>query len=390
MTRPDHQYQVAVIGAGPMGSFAAERLALAGIRVVLLEKDPVPGASTVCGGGMHMEVPRYAALPERIIEQRFAAFRLSVKGKRTREWQFDHPQYVTVKRSELDRYMAERAIEAGAVLRTCAQVREVQPRHHTLLYRDTDTGRFIEVTAETFIFADGPNSLAFRTIPGLKLSKTVRWFGVEYDLESHPGEFDTLEIILDKRLLPFGYYWVFPKSDNVNVGLIRWATAEGPPLRGLLDDFIESREKLRGRTVLRRLGGVIPVGTASCFQWENCLVIGDAAGMVNPLTGGGYICGFLSAQLAAQTCIEAFQGGALSPVRLQHYGRRVRRTHHFWVIRCLTALLKGMVYLDCRLRWPLYATVFEVYLRFMHFLLLRVARPITSATVEYQDTYRLH
>ena len=238
------------------------------------------------------------------------------------------------------------------------------------------------MTAEAFIFADGPNSLAFRTIPGVKLSKTVRWLGVEYDLEIRPGEFDTLEIILDKRLLPFGYYWVFPKSDNVNVGLIRWATAAGPPLRGMLDDFVASRDDLRRRTVLRRLGGVIPASTASCLQWENCLVVGDAAGMVNPLTGGGYICGFLSAKLAAQTCIEAFQGGALSAGRLQRYGRRVRRTHHFWVVRCLTTLLEGMAYLDRRLRWPLYATVFEVYLRFMHFLLLRVARPISSGVGE--------
>src|SRR5215471_6857931 len=192
MTRSNDHYQVAVIGAGPMGSFTAERLARAGIRVVLLEKDPVPGASTVCGGGMHIEVPRYAALPERVIERHFRAFRLSVTGKRTREWRFGPPQYVTVKRSELDRYMAEHAMAAGAVLRTCAQVKEVQPSKRMLLYRDANTGRLIEVTAETFIFADGPNSLAFRTIPGVKLSKTVRWLGVEYDLESRPEEFDTL------------------------------------------------------------------------------------------------------------------------------------------------------------------------------------------------------
>jgi digeranylgeranylglycerophospholipid reductase len=378
MTSEDVPYQVAVIGAGPMGSFAAERLARAGLRVLLLEKDAVPGASTVCGGGMHIEVPRYASLPDDVIERQLTACRLVVSGK-IREWRFANTQYVTIKRSELDRYLAERAVKAGASLRTSALVKEVRPSERIVRYEDTGTGQLREAVAEVFIFADGPNSLAFRTIPGLKQAKAVRWVGVEYDLATRPGEFDALEIVLDRRRLPFGYYWAFPKSDHVNVGLIRWAVADGPPLRGLLDEFVDSRDDLRGRTVLRKLGGVIPAVTVSRFQWENCLVIGDAAGMLNPLTGGGYICGFLSAKLAAQTCVEAFAGGRLAPERLKRYGGRVRRTHHFWVVRGLSLLLEGIAVLDRRFRWPLYPAVFDAYFRFMHFLLLRVARPLSSA-----------
>jgi digeranylgeranylglycerophospholipid reductase len=377
MTNEDVAYQVAVIGAGPMGSFAAERLARAGLRVLLLEKDAVPGASTVCGGGMHIEVPRYASLPDDVIERQLRACRLVVSGK-TREWRFANTQYVTIKRSDLDRYLAERAVKAGVSLRTSALVKEVRPSERIVRYEDTGTGQLREAVAEVVIFADGPNSLAFRTIPGLKQARAVRWVGVEYDLATRPGEFDALEIVLDRRRLPFGYYWAFPKSDHVNVGLIRWAVSDGPPLRGLLDEFVDSRDDLRGRAVLRKLGGVIPAITVSRFQWENCLVIGDAAGMLNPLTGGGYICGFLSAKLAAQTCIEAFASGRLAPERLRRYGGRVRRTHHFWVVRALSLMLEGMAVLDRRFRWPLYPAVFDAYFRFMHFLLLRVARPLSS------------
>ena len=377
MTQGADRYQVAVIGAGPMGSFAAERLARAGLRTLLLEKDPVPGHSTVCGGGMHVEVPRYASLPSGVIERQLRACRLVV-GDRVREWRFPTTQYVTVKRSDLDRYLAERAVEAGATLRTSALVKDVRAREGVLRYEDRTTGVTSEVAADVFLFADGPNSLAFRTIPGLRRAKAVRWVGVEYDLATGVDEFDALEIALDRRRLPFGYYWVFPKRDHVNVGLIRWAADDGPPLRGLLDDFIASRPDLRGRPVLRRLGGVIPAVTVSRFQWENCLVVGDAAGMLNPLTGGGYICGFLSAKLAAQTCIEAFASGRLAPERLQRYGGRVRRTHHFWVVRVLTLCLTAMALLDRRFRWPLYPAFFDAYFRFMHFLLLRVARPLSS------------
>src|SRR5437667_10197990 len=210
MRRSDDPYQVAVIGAGPMGSFAAERLARAGIRVLLLEKDPVPGTSTVCGGGMHIEVPRYVSLPDHILERQLRACRLVLDGK-ARDWRFATTQYVTIKRSDLDRHLAERAVKAGASLRTSAMVREVRPGERIVCYEETATGRPRQVRADVVIFADGPNSLAFRTIPGLKRSKSVRWVGVEYDLATRPGEFDALEIALDRRQLPFGYYWVFPK-----------------------------------------------------------------------------------------------------------------------------------------------------------------------------------
>src|SRR5262245_40706220 len=193
-----------------MGSFAAERLARAGLSVLVLEKDPVPGASTVCGGGMHVEVPRYASLPDEVIERQLRACRLVVSGK-VREWRFDSTQYVTIKRSDLDRYMAERAVKAGASLRTSALVKEVRPPEGVVRYEDTASGQLREAAAEVFVFADGPHSLAFRTIPGLTQARSVRWVGVEYDLATRPGEFDALEIVLDRRRLPFGYYWAFPK-----------------------------------------------------------------------------------------------------------------------------------------------------------------------------------
>ena len=377
MTDTRGPYQVAVIGAGPMGSFAGEILASAGLRVLVLEKDPVPGTSTVCGGGMHIEVPRYAAIADDVIERRLSACRLVVSGK-VREWSFPTTQYVTIKRSKLDRYMAERAVQSGATLLTSALVKEIRPEENILRYQDASSGRLLEARAEVFIFADGWRSLAFRTIPGLEARKPVRWVGVEYDLATGPEEFDSLEIALDRRRLPFGYYWVFPKSDHANVGLIRWATDEGPPLHGLLDEFVNSRDDLRGRRILRKLGGVIPAVTVSRFQWKNCLVIGDAAGMLNPLTGGGYICGFLSARLAAETCVEAFANGRLVPERLRRYGRRVRMSHHFWIVRCLSLLLEAIAVLSRHFKLQLYPALFDGYFRFMHFLLLRVARPLPS------------
>src|SRR5262249_46389505 len=154
----------------------AERLARAGLRVLLLEKDPVPGTSTVCGGGMHIEVPRYAALPDDVIERKLFACRLALPGK-VREWRLPPTQYVTINRADLARYLAERAVKAGASLRTSALVKEVRAAERVVRYEETTTGRLCEARADVFVFADGPHSLAFRTIPGLRAAKDVRWVG---------------------------------------------------------------------------------------------------------------------------------------------------------------------------------------------------------------------
>ena len=76
----------------------------------------------------------------------------------------------------------------------------------------------------------------------------------------------------------------------------------------------------------------------------------------------------------------AFAGGRLAPERLRRYGRRVRCTHHFWIVRGLSLLLEGIAAVDRRFGWPLYPAVFDAYFRFMHLLLLRVARPLSSTS----------
>ena len=71
--------------------------------------------------------------------------------------------------------------------------------------------------------------------------------------------------------------------------------------------------------------------------------------------------------------------GRLDASRLANYGRRLRRTHHFWTLRGLSLLLEALTVLDRRARWPLYPATFAAYFRFMH-VLLRVAQPLSSAS----------
>jgi geranylgeranyl reductase family protein len=370
----DPAFDVAVIGAGPMGSFAAERMARAGLTVALFEKDTHPGDSTVCAGGMNADVARFIDLPENLVEKVLPALRFTCNG-RSAEWRFAKSPFLTIERRALDAFLAGRATRAGATLFTQARVVAVSPAHGTLHFESGAERAPRQARARAFVFADGPSSLARQVMPSRRERKDAsRYVAVEYDLAGSEGAPDALEIVTDGELLPFGYAWVFPKREHVNVGVtMLTATATAPPWK-LLDQFLARRPELRARPILHRKGGVIPAIVTSRVQHENCLAIGDAAGMVNPLTAGGYVCGFLSAALAAETCVEAFRDGQLDLRVLRRYPRRLRRTRHYRFLRGASACLRLALVLYRLRRRSLYPRLLRAY-----FGAMRLTTPFVRA-----------
>jgi len=360
------EFDVAVVGAGPMGSFAAQRMAQAGLSVALLEKDANPGDSTVCAGGMHHDLVRFLNLPSTVIEKVLPAFRYTLNG-RNAEWRFGDPTYVTVERRRLDVLLAERAVQAGAKLYTGTRVVGAVPEKGTLFCESGDDERLFETHAKVFVFADGANSLARRILtPASRAGSRPQFVGLEYDLEAPANSLDALEIIPDPKNLPFGYLWVFPKRDHINVGLARLDSMSGPTLNTLLSEFIATRPDLRGQRVMRRKGGVIPASLNPVLQKDNWLVIGDAAGMVNPLTGGGYVCGFVSAAIAAETCIDAFRGGSFQAKAMCKYQSRLRWTKHYIVVRLMHIALSVMTSTYRAINKPVWLPFLRVYFSAVH------------------------
>ena len=371
------RYDVAVIGAGPAGSYAAGLMARAGLKVALMEKEAEPGRSAVCAGGIHVDAARFVGIPEEVIERRLNAFRLYYKGRR-REWTFDAPPYLTMVRTKLDPAMARQAGEAGAVLMTGSRVTDVKPEEETLLFEKSSGGSKETLRARVFVFADGFKSLAHDLFPegGPSPFQDSLIAALAWELEAEAAEFPALELHLSPGEIPLGYAWIFPKSDHVNVGLGNLIYRHGPDLTEVLERFIEGDPRLAGKRVIRKKGGVIPAAAAKRLLAGNCLVIGDAAGMVNPLTGGGYVCGFKSASVAAGVCAEAFKGGRFDPEKLRRYPRRLRLTKHYLTIRSGSLLLRSMRGLHRIAGVTAYPAVLNLYLRLVHLLMRLGAKPM--------------
>ena len=295
------RYDVAVIGAGPAGSVTAIHLARGGARVLLVDKARFP-RDKPCGGGLTMRAVRQLPVdPAPVVEHEVdrMAFRVGWRSHFERKGRRG-PFVLMTQRRRLDQYLAEQAVEAGAEFRDGVKVVLGTVPKGLSLEIDGD-----EVRAEIVVGADGANGTTARAL-GLGGPVT---HGVAFEGNAAFDERYRGLAVIELGTIPGGYGWVFPKGDHVNVGVGGWE-AEGPRLRGHLAELCrrhgidgDALESVRGhRLPLRRSGFVAARGRT--------ILVGDAAGLVDPLTGDGMYEAFVSARLASAAVLDVLAGRA--------------------------------------------------------------------------------
>lgn len=353
-------FDVIVIGAGPAGSSAAREIARDGWRVVLLERGEYPGQRNVCGGGIESADIEVMGLPDDLICKRI------VRREHYFPWgvtMVTIPHATTLRR-ELDRWLAEQAVTAGAELLTRIQARAVvREATGRVVVTVTDLATHREITHCTrlVVFADGPNTLAPRSGNlGFVRAPTTAAVGLIYELVWQNTPLNHYEVHFGARVSPWGYVWVFPKRDLLNVGIsILSSRGASRHLEARLRAFIESRSDLREWRVIRRAGGYIPVVPAARVYDDSMLVAGDAAGMVEALTEAGIANSVVSGRLAGQVACEALAASDPSAAFLSRYQSRWQATSRYRMIRFQSHLTRALVPFS-RFDGNLYAKVMQV------------------------------
>jgi geranylgeranyl reductase family protein len=310
------RFDVLVVGAGPAGSATAIHLARGGARVLLADKARFP-RDKPCGGGLTGRAVR--ALPcsvEPVVEHVVDRFELRLRYGTRFERGSDRPLILMTQRRRLDAYLAERAAAAGADLRDGCRVADVVATADGMEAVVNGT----RVRADVVVGADGANGIVAKAVGlgagivnGVALEGNASWDALDRD--RYRGR-----AVVELGVVPGGYGWVFPKGDHANLGVGGWGS-EGPRLRARLaqlaaahDVSTDALTDVRGHRLPMRPLGVSPaVGRV--------LLVGDAAGLVDPLSGDGMYEAFVSARLAA----EAILAG-----RLDEYAARLAEAldHH--------------------------------------------------------------
>jgi geranylgeranyl reductase family protein len=304
------RFDAIVIGAGPAGSTTALRLSRAGARVLLLDRERFP-RDKPCGGGLTYRAVRQLPVSvEPVVEDTVRRVKLGFRYGRSFERRTEEPLILMTQRRRLDAHLAEQAAEAGADFRDGVRATALEADEQGVTVRFDGSA----ASAPVAIGADGVNGLTARAL-GVAAR---RQHGVALEgnvAHVHAREDYRGRAVVELGVVPGGYAWVFPKGDHVNVG-VGGRESEGPRLRAHLDRACaeygveaEQLESIRGyRLPMRRPGDRARSGRV--------LLVGDAAGLVDPLSGDGMYEAFVSAQLAA----DAILSGELAAYESQVLG----------------------------------------------------------------------
>ena len=306
-------FDVAVVGAGPAGSTTAYRLARAGARVLLIDRARFP-RDKPCGGGLTQRAVRQLPFSvEPVVEQEVDRFAVGFRFETTAERRSSGgPLVLMTQRRRLDAYLAEQAAAAGADFRDGAKVTAIDVDGTV----STPTGR---ARATVVIGADGVNGVAARALgmDGNRRHGVALEGNVPYTATTR-AEYRG-RALAELGTVDGGYSWIFPKGDHVNVGVGGWEH-EGPHLRAYLDRLCAERGI--DRAALTELRGFrLPMRTAGArASAGRILLAGDAAGLIDPLSGDGMYEAFVSGRIAAETALEALARG---PAVLGDYDARL-------------------------------------------------------------------
>ena len=301
------RFDAIVVGAGPAGSTAALRLSRAGARVLLLDRERFP-RDKPCGGGLTERAVKQLPVPvDPVVEEVVDRFELGFRYGTRFERGGERPLVLMTQRRRLDAFLAEQAVEAGTDFRDGVRATTVGADGTVRFDR---TGAHADVV----VGADGVNGLTARALGFGDRRHGVALEGNVLYVHAREGRWRGRAVV-ELGTVPGGYAWVFPKGEHVNVGVGGWHT-EGPRLRehleracsgyGLPFDRLES---VRGYRLPMRRVGEMPVR-------GRVLLVGDAAGLVDPLSGDGIYEALLSSRLAAEAVLSG---------DLESYGERLAR-----------------------------------------------------------------
>ncbi len=293
------RFEVLVVGGGPAGSATAHHLASAGLSVLLADRATFP-RDKPCGGGLTTRAFLQCPVdPSPVVEEEVDIVELRFRYADSVERRAHAPVIRMTQRRRLDAFLLDAARQAGVTVQEAVRVE---------LGDEARVGGE-RVQADVVVGADGSNGISAKAL-GLG-NDIVRGVALEGNVAySRVGrERYMRRAVIELADIPGGYGWVFPKGDHVNVGVGAWEQ-EGPRLRDHLRRVCEAHgltpdelTDVRGhRLPLRR--------SATRIVSERALLVGDAAGLIDPVSGDGMYECFVSARLASSAIVELLSGRA--------------------------------------------------------------------------------
>ena len=323
------EVDVLIIGAGPAGSIAAREASKNGVETLIIDKKSEIGTPKRCGEGILDGVLERVGIKEdeRWIARHIDGARL-VAPDNTSAWftseNLETPATgIILERKVFDKHVTMDAIRCGAtVMLKTEAVGITRVDDYLLVDIESFNSEYTQVKAKVVIGADGPegrvgNWLGLNT----KVALSEMESGIQYEMTNlNLEKSDTIEFYFGS-VAPGGYAWIFPKGyDTANVGIdVSSVKAEKSALM-YLNDFVAGNSQTKdGEIVEINAGGNPLCGVFDEIISDNLMLVGDAAGCVSPITGGGIDTALESGMIAGRVAAKAVKEDDFSKSNLQEY-----------------------------------------------------------------------
>jgi geranylgeranyl reductase family protein len=300
-------HDVIVVGAGPAGATLACELAKQGIGVLILEKEKLPRYKC-CAGGVTARAAKLLNLDiSQVVEDTIHEVSFVFKLGNPFRGQHSEPLIYTVMRDAFDHLLVRTAQQLGATLMDGHKVTKIQVGPEWVeVFADSDVFR-----SQLVVGADGAYSVVARE---LTMSRAIEYLTAIESEIAVDGE-RLLQwksrVQIDLGIIPGGYAWVFPKRNHLSIG-VGCRASRAKDLNRRYQKFLSSLS-IGNYTVSRSGSHLIPTCTQGMLiRPDRALLLGDAAGLTDPLTGEGIYYAIRSAQLAAPVignCLAKAGGG---------------------------------------------------------------------------------
>tara|TARA_X000001036_G_C20598768_1_gene774040 strand:- start:24 stop:1223 length:1200 start_codon:yes stop_codon:yes gene_type:complete len=307
-------YQVVIIGAGPVGGRLATELALRGISTLMVEEHAEIGRPFQCAGLVNPPAMERVNLQDTILQNVDGALIHSPSGIMVPVGKDGRTRTHVVCRKRFDQGVVAQAMNAGAHLWLLSKPIEANVSNECVEMKIEREGEIIDLKCDLLIGADGAHSWTRRYF---KLGRPKEMMiGFQADVSGLTGKDNWLEMYTGRDVAPGFFAWVIPTGDNTHrIGVwSRPQDLEGRSVEQCYDALLQHplwKERFSGVKEIARYCGPVPCGVIKKPFKDRVMVIGDAAGMAKPTTGGGIGPGFRQVDAIIENLVKAIEKGKL-------------------------------------------------------------------------------
>jgi geranylgeranyl reductase family protein len=296
------KFDIIIAGAGPAGGLTGYYLAREGLAVLIIDKEQLPRYKA-CGGGLTRRT--LDSLPfdvSDVIEEYVCTPRLYLDKKPIFSKTYATPLIAMVMRDRFDHFIIEKAIQAGATVQDGTAFRSVSGTAGNLTV-ETSAGVY---RAGFIVGADGVNSRVRKALNLDIRQKVMTALEAEIPLGDAgvPKDF-ACSVDFDFGVIPEGYGWVFPKRERISAGVVS-QSRKVRNIKQYLFSYLRTKQLHPDTRKILVTGHLIPYieGRNNSYASDRGLVVGDAAGFTDPVTGEGIYYAAQGARVAADCILK--------------------------------------------------------------------------------------